>query len=203
MSAQGTTRLAERVLRSESDPRWAAIAADDLSATLADHAHCEKKAAASAIALVNDYPDDAELVRALVRLAAEELAHFREIFELISERGETLGRDRGDPYARQLLTLVRQPNELRKLDRLLVSALIEARSCERFGLLRAELAARGDERLGALFRRLGSSEAGHAALFVELARARFGGELASARLAELAEAEAAIVAEVPLVPRID
>jgi tRNA-(ms[2]io[6]A)-hydroxylase len=190
------------MLRSETDPSWARIAAEDLASTLADHAHCEKKAAASAIALVNDYPDDAELVRALSRLAEEEIGHFREVFELLTERGATLARDRGDPYARRLLALVRQPAELRKLDRLLVSALIEARSCERFFLLKQELERRGEADLAARFRRLESSEAGHAALFVELASARYGQEQAQVRLDELAHAESEIVRELPLVARI-
>jgi tRNA-(ms[2]io[6]A)-hydroxylase len=195
-------RPAERLLRSATRAEWAAIAADDLAATLVDHAHCEKKAAASAIALVNDYPEDTVLVRALARLAEEEIGHFREVFGWLSERGQTLSRDRGDPYARRLLENVRQPGELRKLDRLLVCALIEARSCERFGLLRVELERRGESELSRRFRTLESSEAGHAALFVELARERFGDEPTRSRLDELARAEAQIVAELPLLPRI-
>lgn len=192
----------DRLLRSQTAPAWAAVAADDLDATLADHAHCEKKAASSAIALVNDYPEDAELVRALARLAEEELGHFREVHELVTARGAALPRDRGDPYARKLLALVRQPAEQRKLDRLLVCALIEARSCERFRLLKDELARRGETDLAARFRRLESSEAGHAALFVELATTRFGECETLARLDELSAAEAQIVAELPLLPRI-
>ncbi len=195
-------RPAERILHSESDPAWAAVAAGDLDATLADHAHCEKKAAASAIALINDYPDDTRLVRALGRLAEEEIGHFREIHELVAQRGGELSRDRGDPYARALIGLVRQPARERKLDRLLVCALIEARSCERFRLLRAELDARGEADLAARFRRLESSEAGHAALFVRLAADEHGEDPTRARLHELAGAEAEIVAGLPLLPRI-
>jgi tRNA-(ms[2]io[6]A)-hydroxylase len=195
-------RAAERILVSESDPSWAGVAADDLGATLSDHAHCEKKASASAIALINDYPEDDELVRAMARLAEEEMGHFREVHEILRARGATLPRDRGDPYARALLALLRQPAALRKLDRLLVSALIEARSCERFRLLSAELGRRGEGELSAVFRRLESSESGHAALFVHLARQRFGETTAESRLSELSEAEARIVAELPLLARI-
>lgn len=191
-----------QVLESATRAEWAAIAADDLGATLADHAHCEKKAAASAIALVNDYPEDSSLVVALARLAEEEIGHFREVHALLGERGVALCRDRGDPYARRLLEHVRQPADHRKLDRLLVCALIEARSCERFGLLRAELERRGDADLARRFRTLESSEAGHAALFVELAKSRFGSAETLSRLSELARAEAQIVAELPLLPRI-
>ena len=192
----------DRLLLSETPPAWARVAADDLNATLADHAHCEKKAASSAIALVNDYPDDVSLVRALARLAEDEIGHFREVHELLDARGAELHRDRGDPYARALLELVRQPQDLRKLDRLLVCALIEARSCERFRLLAGELDRRGEHELARRFSRLEASEAGHAALFVELASERFGEQDTRARLEELAGEEARIVAELPLLPRI-
>lgn len=195
-------RPAERFLKSDTCAAWARVAADDLPATLADHANCEKKASASAIALINDYPEDAELVTAMGRLAEEEIGHFREVHELLLARDAELTRDRGDPYARTLMGLLRQPPELRKLDRLLIGALIEARSCERFRLLRAELERRGDTTLAAVFRRLEGSEAGHAALFVHLAEQRFGVEPARARLDELATAEAAIVAQLPVVARI-
>lgn len=194
-------RPAELYLKSETNAAWAEIAVDDLSATLADHAHCEKKASASAIALINDYPEDAELVSAMGRLAEEEIGHFREVHRLLVERGAELTRDRGDPYAKALLGSLRQPPELRKLDRLLVGALIEARSCERFRLLRAELEKR-DDPLSLVFRRLESSEAGHAGLFVRLAEQRFGVAVTRARLDELGRAEAEIVAALPVLARI-
>ena len=106
-------RPAERWLKSATREGWASVAAGDLLATLADHAHCEKKASASAIALINDYPEDDGLVRAMARLAEEEIGHFREVFELLLERRAVLPRDRGDPYARRLLGLMRQPAEQR------------------------------------------------------------------------------------------
>lgn len=189
------------MLKSATRSEWAAVAADDLDATLADHAHCEKKAGASALALINDYPGDGGLVFALARLAEEEIGHFRQVHERLHARGVALPRDAGDPYVRGLLTLVRQPNELRKLDRLLVCALIEARSCERFRLLRRELERRGQTEVADWFGHLESSEAGHAALFVHLATERFG-ETAKARLEELSAAEADIVAALPVLPRI-
>lgn len=201
MSQQRPAHRAERLLRSQTAAGWAPCAADDLNATLADHAHCEKKAAASAIALINDYPSDDALVSALGRLAEEELGHFREVHARLLQRGVALGRDAGDPYARALLARVRQPNDERKLDRLLVCALIEARSCERFRLLGEELSRRGEDELSAWFSRLEASEAGHAGLFVHLARERFGAQ-ADARLDELTRDEASIVANLPNLPRI-
>lgn len=197
-----TGRTAERVLQSASDPAWAKVAADNLDATLCDHAHCEKKASASAIALINAYPDDEPLVRAMSALAIEEMEHFQEIYQLLQARAVRLPRDRGDPYVKRLLAHVRQPAAERKADRLLISALIEARSCERFKLLKEELFARGDEENGARFRRLESSEAGHAVLFIKLARQAVGEAAADARLKELAAAEAQIVAELPIEARI-
>lgn len=185
------------ILRSGTDPRWIEIALGDLDATLADHAHCEKKAAASAIKLVGDHPERPGLVRSMARLAQEELQHFLAILSELSRRGATLPPDRGDPYAQELFRLVRGPHRL--LDRLLVAALIEARSCERMALLGEALPPGA---LRELYVRLAQSEAGHERLFVELA-AEHGGEAdARERLATLASAEAQIVAGLPLLPRI-
>jgi tRNA-(ms[2]io[6]A)-hydroxylase len=186
------------ILRSETDPRWTAVALSDLDRTLGDHAHCEKKAAASALKLVADHPDRPELVRSLARLAQEESQHFLAVLNELQRRGAPLPPDDGDPYAQALLRLVRGGTG-RLLDRLLVAALIEARSCERLGLLGEALP---DPRLADLYRRLARSEAGHEQLFVDLAGAVAGAAPAGARLAELAEAEARIVAALPLLPRI-
>jgi tRNA-(ms[2]io[6]A)-hydroxylase len=184
------------VLRSATDPRWVGVALAGLEATLADHAHCEKKAAASALKLVADHPDRPDLVRALAKLAQEELQHF--LAEL-GRRGLVLPTDEGDPYARALVRLVRGGAGA-LVDRLLVSALIEARSCERLALLAAALP---DPRLRELYARLAQAEAGHERLFVDLAR-RHGGaaEDVERRLEALALAEARIVGELPLLPRI-
>lgn len=196
------SRFADGILRSATSPTWAPQAVAALDQVLADHAHCEKKAAASAVALINDYPDDSPLVSALGHLAEEEIGHFREVHARLVERGVKLGRDPGDPYARGLLALVRQPQALRKLDRLLVCALIEARSCERFRLLREALAEAGEGELARWFQKLESSEAGHATLFVRLAEEHAGVTATEQRLEELATAEAALVASLPELPRI-
>ncbi len=186
------------LLRSATDPRWAGVAAADLDRTLGDHAHCEKKAAASALKLVADHPDRPELVRSLARLAREELQHFMAVLVELGRRGAALPPDEGDPYAQALLRQVRSgPGRL--LDRLLAAALIEARSCERLALLGEALP---DPRLAELYRRLAQAEAGHERLVVDLARRHCGEAEAEARLAELAEAEARIVAGLPLLPRI-
>ncbi len=186
------------ILRSATDARWVDVAVADLDATLADHAHCEKKAAATALKLIGDHPDRPTLVRSLARLAQEELQHFLAVLTELARRGASLPPDHGDPYAQELLRLVRAgPHRL--LDRLLVGALIEARSCERLALLGRALPPGA---LRDLYVRLAQSEAGHERLFVDLAAEHGGPADAGARLAVLAETEAQIVAGLPLIPRI-
>jgi tRNA-(ms[2]io[6]A)-hydroxylase len=185
------------ILRSNTDPRWVAVAVAGLDRTLQDHAHCEKKAAASALKLVADHPDRPGLVRPLARLAQEELHHFLAVLAELSRRGLVLPTDEGDPYAQALVRAARGGG--RPLtDDLLAFALIEARSAERLGLLAVALP---DPRLRELYGRLAQAEAGHERLFVELARAHGGGDV-DGRLAALAEEEARIVAGLPLAPRI-
>jgi tRNA-(ms[2]io[6]A)-hydroxylase len=185
------------ILRSATDPRWVEVALADLDATLADHAHCEKKAVATALKLVADHPDRPALVRPLAKLAQEELQHFLAMITEVERRGRALPPDQGDPYVQGLLKLARG-DSARLVDLLLIFALVEARSCERMRLLGARLP---DERLRELYRRLAQSEEGHEVLFVQLA-VEVGGEAARERLAELAEAEAALVAGLPLLPRM-
>lgn len=189
--------LSGSILRSATDPRWVEVALSDLDATLIDHAHCEKKAVATALKLVADHPDRPALVRPLAKLAQEELQHFLAMVAEVERRGARLTTDQGDPYVQGLLKLMGH-GAGRLTDQLLVMALVEARSCERMLLLGERLP---DERLRELYRRLAQSEAGHEALFVELAVV-VGGEAARARLAVLAEAEARLVAELPLLPRM-
>jgi len=185
------------ILRSATDPRWVEVALADLDATLGDHAHCEKKAVATALKLVADHPDRPTLVRPLAKLAQEELQHFLAMITEVERRGRTLPPDPGDPYVQGLLKLVGH-GAGRLVDQLLVGALIEARSCERMKLLGERLP---EERLRELYRRLAQSEAGHERLFVDLA-VEVGGEAARARLQELAAAEAELVARLPLLPRM-
>ena len=122
------------LLRSRTDPRWAELALADLHRTLCDHAHCEKKACATALKLIVDHADEPALVRALARLAQEEQQHFLAVVTELARRGIALPADEGDAYARALVRRVRSGPE-RLMDRLLVSALIEARSAERLTLL--------------------------------------------------------------------
>jgi tRNA-(ms[2]io[6]A)-hydroxylase len=186
-------------LRIATDPRWLPLALARFDEVLLDHAHCEQKAAASAMALVAAYPERSTLVRRCTRLAVEELRHFRLVHERLVARGLVLDRDRGDPYARALLALARTGPLPRLVDRLLAAALIEARSHERLSLLAGALP---DPGLATLYRSFATAEAGHHRLFVELAEEAAGAAATAKRLAELAEAEATIVAGLPLAARI-
>jgi tRNA-(ms[2]io[6]A)-hydroxylase len=185
-------------LLSTTSPRWVECALSDVDALLADHAHCEKKAAASALSLIVAYPAHDELVRRLSALAVEELQHFRMVHERLIARGRSLGGDKGDPYAKKLLALAR-PNDGRLTDRLLLLGLIEARSCERLALLGEHLP---DPDLARFYRQLSEAEARHADMFRDLAAVYDRKEAVERRLTELSRAEAALLAGLPLLPRI-
>ncbi len=154
------------ILRAPSDPRWLPLALERFDEVLVDHAHCEKKAAANALSLLQVYPDLPGLPSQMARLAREESAHLAKVLELMEARGLTLGRDAGDPYAQGLQKGVRTSAEGRRVDRLLVAAVIEARSCERLSLLAEGLE---DPVLRRFYAELAQSEDGHQALFYRLA----------------------------------
>ena len=177
-------------LKAPSRPRWIESAQVDLQKIMVDHAHCEKKAAANGMALINRYPDRERLVRAMFDLVDEEMEHFRFVYDMIVERGGVLTRDRGDAYAQALHRLIRKNEPERMLDHLLVAALIEARSCERFRILSEHIP---DAELAEFYRSLLASEAGHYRIFCDIAREYFPEETVRERLDELATAEADIV----------
>jgi tRNA 2-(methylsulfanyl)-N6-isopentenyladenosine37 hydroxylase len=184
---------------------WADAALAQPLALLSDHAYCELGAAAAAQGLLARRPEDSALVERLGAHASEELRHFRQVHRLLVSLGGALGPVRKNPYAEGLLAHVER-GAAGFLDRLLVFALIERRSLERFELL-AAAAGPGDP-LGALYRELAPSEAGHAALFVELARERADrtntpdGTALARRLARWIEREAALLRTLPSGPRI-
>jgi tRNA-(ms[2]io[6]A)-hydroxylase len=186
-------------LATDTDAAWTRRALAGIDEVLLDHAHAEKKAASGALTLIFRYPDRTELLAPLSALAREELEHFERVLEQLARRGVDYGRQRPSPYAGQLQGAVRSFEPARLLDTLLVSALIEARSCERFGLLAEAV---DDPELAALYRGLLASEARHHALYVELAERVQGRPEVRERLAELAEHEAQVVAEAPPWPRL-
>jgi tRNA-(ms[2]io[6]A)-hydroxylase len=184
-------------LKVPTDAAWAASALRDADAVLVDHAHCELKAASNALSLVARHPGDPELAKALTDLAREEIEHFQRVIAALAARGVPVGPPAVDAYAAALRRAVHAlpRSSLGPLvDRLLVGALIEARSCERFQLLADAGDAESDLRL--LWRELLASEARHYRTFVDLAVHAAGGDRASVvrRLDAVAEAEGAIVA---------
>ncbi len=185
------------MLATKTDTRRVAVALERFDEVLVDHAHCEKKAAATAMALVASYPERERLVRRMSALAIEELRHFRAVHQLLRARGIVLTRDEGDQYVKALLRHMR--HEQRMIDRLLVSGVIEARSHERLGLLADAL---DDPELSAFYANLSRVEAGHADLFVKLALHYGKPDETRARLAEWVKLEAEILAELPIRPRI-
>jgi tRNA-(ms[2]io[6]A)-hydroxylase len=177
-----------------TDPRWVELAMLDLDAVLVDHAHCEMKAATNALSLAARSPDHPRVVRALLDLAEEEIRHYRAVLDELDRRGVRLGTPPPDEYAAEVRKLASSSARRRSaddalVDRLLVGALIEARSCERFRLLADALAKRSDA-LSSFYEDLFAAEARHFRTFVDLAIDASGDEEAvRARLRELARAE--------------
>jgi tRNA-(ms[2]io[6]A)-hydroxylase len=179
-------------LQLPTDPRWAALVEEDLCTVMVDHAWCEHKAASNAMSIIVRFPEHTELVSELTVIAQEELLHFGMVVRRMRERGWALGPERKDSYVNELLTFVRKdgPRAERLVDRLLFSAMIEARSCERFKLL-SERAA--DEELRAFYRELMESEAGHYTTFITLARQHAAGMDVDARWKAFLTYEAEVV----------
>ena len=176
---------AAAILLAPTPLAWVADALAQRDALLLDHANCEKKAASTALALMFAYPEDVPLSLALAQLAREELRHYGQVVRAMRALGVSFARTRPGRYALELRRAVRSAEPGRKLDLLLVSALIEARSAERFGLLAPRLAAP----LARLYANLGSAEARHFELYLGFARACAPHEW-QARLRQLAAREA-------------
>lgn len=187
-------------LHARTPDDWAPWAAAHIDEILVDHAHCEKKAASTAIGLLFRYPDHAPLQVPLSALAREELEHFELVLEHLAARGVPFGRQRPSPYAGKLMQVVRGAEPHRLLDTLLCCAVIEARSCERMRLLADALTEAPP--LAALYRGLLASEARHHMLYVDLATELFPGVDVRARLDAVCAHEAAVLREAPRVPRM-
>src|SRR5688500_28932 len=181
-------------LQLPTDPRWVNLAAISLEAILTDHAYCEQKAATSCISLIQRYSDLDKLVNELSPIVTEEWGHFRLVLAELSKRGLKLGKQRKDEYVNKLMTFEKKGGspEERLLDKLLIFALIEARSCERFKRLSEGL---DDDYLRQFYRRFMESEAGHYHLFIELAETYIDKNKVRARWKEWLAFEARIMHE--------
>lgn len=180
-------------LQLPTDPRWVNLAEMDLGEILTDHAYCEQKATTSCISLVQGYPDYPELVAEVAPVVTEEWGHFRMVLHELEKRGLKLGRQRKDEYVNGLMKVMQKGGgrEAALLEKLLLCALIEARSCERFRLLSLYCA---DEDLRKFYHKFMVAEAGHYVLFIELARKYFDRERVDKRWKEFLEFEAELLA---------
>lgn len=186
-------------LQSPSPQRWLDQVLGEVPTLLIDHAHCEKKAAGTALNLIFAYVDHVELCREMADIVDEELGHFRMVLDLLEQRGIRFRRLPPGSYGRQLNDLVRKLEPQKAIDRLLVAGLIEARSCERFGLLREHLP---DRELASFYDGLFESEARHHSTYVRLANLFGSEDVVRRRLDELAAAEAEIIAAGDPLPRM-
>jgi len=179
-------------LQLPTDPRWTNLAEISIQEILTDHAYCEQKAATTCISLVVQYPEKAFLVERLAPVVTEEWGHFRMVLEQINKRNLKLGYQRKDEYVNKLLKHIRKggKQEEQFLDKLLTSALIEARSCERFKLLHQNLK---DQELQQFYYDLMVSEAGHYRMFLDLAKAYVPEEIVDKRWQEFLIIEADII----------
>ena len=155
-------------LKLATDPYWVNIAEKTIDEILIDHAYCEQKAASTCISLIVKYPNKTELVEEVTPIVAEEWGHFRKVLKELKSRGFEFGENRSDDYVTELMKFQRKGgNEQARLtDKLLISAMIEARSCERFKRLSEGL---NDTYMRKFYRRFMESEAGHYTLFIDLA----------------------------------
>ncbi len=179
-------------LQLPTDPRWVDIATMNIEDILVDHAYCEQKAASSCISLIVQYPDKAELVAMMTPVVAEEWSHFERVIEQLNKRGMALGKMRKDEYVARLSQVPKKggSRERQLVEKLLMNALIEARSCERFKILSQNIE---DEELQKFYYELMVSEAGHYKNFLALAKTYMPEEYVMQRWRAFLEAEAEII----------
>ena len=176
-----------------SDPRWVDIALHNIRDVLVDHAYCEQKAASSCISLIVQYPERTKLVETLIPVVAEEWNHFARVVAEISKRGYTLGPQRKDEYIEALSKVIRKGGSRDQylVEKLLMNAMVEARSCERFKILSSNIA---DADLSNFYYELMVSEAGHYKSFLQLAKEYLPADDVMDRWRQWLAAEAEIVA---------
>ena len=180
-------------LKLPTDPRWVNIVESNIDEILVDHAFCEQKAATNAISILVQYPELTDLVDAMLDLAQEELEHFKMVHAQIKARGNVLGRERRDEYVNELYSFMRKGHKrhIVLIDKLLFSALIEARSCERFKVLSENIK---DAELASFYHELMVSEATHYTMFLKFAKKYANGEDVDKRWKVFLDFEAGVIA---------
>lgn len=186
-------------LKSETDSSWLKQVDESIELMLIDHAHCEKKAAGTALNLMFAYVENLDLCREMTEIVNEELEHFHLVVDLLARRGIPFRRLKPSGYGRKLNDLVRKQEPHRAIDRLLVAGIIEARSCERFHALAEHVQ---DQELAAFYRSLFESEARHHSTYTRLAKQFAPSDQVMNRLDELAVLEAEIISHREESPRM-
>jgi len=181
-------------LQFKTKTSWAAIAKEDLQQLLTDHAFAEQKAAANAISIIINYSEETEMVSAMSDIAIEEMEHFRMVHQLMIKRGMVLGREQRNDYAKHLHGFFTKTNNRNEalIQRLLIAALIEARSCERFNVFSKNIE---DKELSDFYRELMISEANHYKIFLGFARKYQDREIVAVKWNNLLEHEAKFMKE--------
>ena len=179
-------------LKLPTEKKWVELVKNDLETTLSTHAWAEQKATSNAISLIVKYPELDELVETLMNIAQEELAHFKQVYKIIRKREYKLQPQIKDYYVNDLMDFIRkgQGREIYLLDRLLFSAIIEARSCERFKILTEEVQ---DKELKLFYYNLMVSEARHYTTFIKLAKKYIPDDIVEKRWQEFLQYEAEII----------
>jgi tRNA 2-(methylsulfanyl)-N6-isopentenyladenosine37 hydroxylase len=188
-------------LRLPTPDAWLDAVFADFDAFLLDHAACERKAFSTGVSLISSYPKERALVTAMLDFSREELEHFQRLHAILVARGLDLAPHEPDEYARALRTNIRKGEKEKLCDRLLVSGIIEARSCERLKLVADALVTR-DPELAPTYVDLARAEARHHGLFFRLCRDQVGQAAAAARAAELLDFEAELIQSLPLRARV-
>lgn len=183
-------------LRKETPAEWTDKVLQDFDSFLIDHAAAEKKASGMAVSMLSHYPDKPALVKAMINLSIEEMTHFREVVNVLHKRGLQLGADTKDQYINAFRRHIRNGKEDYMLDRLLTAGIIEARGCERFGMVANALP---EGELKMFYRAITESEARHENLFVDLAKTYFDEYVIAERLDTLLDIEADIVSSLPII----
>ena len=179
-------------LKLPTDPRWVNLAEKSIEEILTDHAYCEQKAASTCISIIQIYPDKELLVEQLSPIVTEEWGHFRQVLNELKKRGLKLGHQRKDEYVNQLFKNEQKggSRDSRLIDKLLIAALIEARSCERFRLLSLNIQ---DDALKHFYHQFMVSEAGHYRLFIDLAKEYGEAEIVKQKWQQWLQLEAEII----------
>lgn len=188
-----------RFLQCPTQVAWIEQAINNLDELLLDHSHCERKAAGVALNMMFRYPADGPLLKALTAIAQEELEHFEQVNQILEKRGIKLQPLQPAPYGAGLKAQIRRQEPERKLDAMLVAALIEARSHERLGLLAEHC---GEPELSKFYRALMASEARHYGAYWLLAVQDYPREVVDRRLEELAAVESELLETLHFAPRI-